>query len=89
MSKKTIYESVTGKNPKNRPSIVSKPVKDFMTFKHAQTVLGYKWPKSLENVLLNGSIRFHMVSPTSAKARMLYAPDVEAYKKIIDSQEVK
>ena len=69
-----------------RRSVTSKPVKDFITFKDAQDRLGFKWPGSMENVLKNGSVRFHMASPDSAKIRMIYKPDVLALKKALDAE---
>ena len=83
--RKTQYERITGLNPLvvNAASIEMEPVNAFMTFKDAQDTLKYKYPKSLENALSNGSVRFHMVSPDSAKARMIYKPDVLYLKKIL------
>ena len=83
--KKTKYERITGEDPLkvNVASIDDEPVRDFMSFKEAQNALKYKWPKQLENALSNGSIRFHMVSPDSAKWRMIYRPDVLYLKKLL------
>lgn len=82
---KTQYERITGNDPLvvNAASIEFEPVRDFMSFKDAQETLEYKWPKQLENALSNGSVRFHMVSPDSAKARMIYKPDVLYLKEIL------
>ena len=82
--KKTLYEKVNGKAPtaKHDDSIKNEPVRKFISFKEAQTLLGYEWRGSLENALSNGSIRFAVLSQGVGTFRAIYKPDVIKLKKI-------
>lgn len=65
--------------------IRNEPIRKFVTFNHAQKLLGHEWRGSTENALKKGYIRFVPVSADSEKgmARLLYKPDVVNYAKRI------
>lgn len=63
--------------------ISKEPINKFVTFNHAQNILGHKWRGSTENYIKKGYIRFVPVSKESdnGMARLLYKPDVLKMRK--------
>ena len=55
----------------------NKPIREFVTFAEAQEILGKKHRGSVENLIKNGSLRFHLVSKGSrGPARMFLKAEV-------------
>ena len=76
--------------PEEKAIVLSdQPAGNFISFKHAHTLLGHKWPGSTENALKNGKIRFHEMSPKNGKARLIYRPDVEAMIRAKEKKEAE
>lgn len=88
-TRKTIFEKATGQKPfeSHLDSIKDKPIKDFISFKEAQTILKHEFRGSTENALKNGSVRFYPVSPNCGKARMIYRPDVLKLKSALENRK--
>lgn len=71
---------------KKKFRIKDQPIKDFVTFKETQKLLGDLGRGPVEYKMRLGELRFHEVSPDYAKARMIYRPDVLA---LVESENNK
>ena len=87
--RKTLFERLTGNKPheSHDKGILDKPVTDFITFNHAQTLLGHAHRGSTERMLHNGSLRWTPVSPENGMARMIYKPDVVLLAKALQGRD--
>lgn len=67
----------------------NEPIKNFISFKETQTILGHEWRRSVENAIENGSLRLHTISPECGKYRAIYLPDVMKLKRANDKKKLK